>query len=351
MEETTILSALSSGDFEACETHLDSALIDEASLRQYFQSLFLYASRQKEMPHQKGERMTHPVVVLNSLKNLCSLRLDRPSRALVEFATKLCLKVRAEKPDDRWYQVPSDVLNEPIFVMDLLFALEEGERDKAFQEAAKISLISDNKFYVIELLTEACAHKFESIGSVGYAFHRAAAFCQGLDLKSFLPPLLEILTRGGIKIATVSIPSNFDLRAYAKPVIESDDLTGLILYATCDRLWNLESVKQTAFRQGVTRFLLDRFGRMERDSEREAGDPEKVGEFLRDSPVKNSAVWPVELAEHWLDTKLTSDPHDFVVLDSIQHLVRRLPDSYSYSLGEHLRSVGREIPVAKQKAV
>ncbi|MFQ6674187.1 MAG: hypothetical protein ACE5GH_05315, partial [Fidelibacterota bacterium] len=271
--ESTLVSALSAGDLEMCRQQMKLGVKDESSLRGYFQSLFRYACSHPTPQQPAGETISHPLVVLNALKNLVSLRLDRPSKTLMEYATRLAAESRPEEPDDGWLQVPAEILAQPLVVLDLLWALEEGDRERAFREAARISLVSENKFYVMEILTEVCLHEFERWAPFGYALNRTCAFCRGKDIKSFVWTLLNAISRHPVRTVPSVLPKAFRVGAYASPVLGGGDLKDVVMLAVAHRFWHLDSVKQATYRKGISGWLLDRYGTPEDLSEEPVVDP------------------------------------------------------------------------------
>ncbi|MFQ6616409.1 MAG: hypothetical protein ACE5HZ_06530 [Fidelibacterota bacterium] len=341
-----LTEALASGDLESCRSFIRSSLIDEPSLRTYFQSLLAYAAL-----HPLESARSHPVVTLNSLKNLVSLRLNIPSEPLVTQATKVSLSLRPDPPDKSWRGVSPERLNEPFFVMDLLTALEEGDREKAFEEAARMSHISDNETYLVDILTEAALREFPRLGLFGYAFHRAAVFCRGKDITPFAYRLLEAVSQEPIGPPFPTIPDGFRVDVFAGPVLTSGDTGEVILLAVADRLWNLDSMKGTAYRRAVVGWLGQRWAQVatlekpapgpkgQRGDWPELlknGDTEAVASSLIHVRESEDSIWPVEVAETWISQGITEDPNHFVMLDALQHLVKVLPEEYMTLLAQYL---------------
>lgn len=293
----------------------------------------------------------HPVVYLNSLKNLVSLRLEDPSEPLITLATRVALSLTPDPPEKGWRDVAPDKLNEPMFVMDLLLALEEGNRDKAFEEAARMSHLSDNEIYLVDILTEAAVREFPRLGILGYAFHRAAAFCERKDTMTFAYRLLEAVSREPIGPLFPAIPDGFRVDFFAGPILKSGDVTEVILLAAAERLWNLDSMKRGAYRKAVVGWLGERWadaGEEENQGPPPAGKAGDWSTFLKRGDAEGIAAgmvharseeafnWPVEVAEYWIDQGATENLRHYLLLDALQHLVKVLPGKYMSLLAHYL---------------
>lgn len=361
MGEDGLLAALSTGDFDSCRPHMEEALADAESLRPFFQSLFQYTCVELDIQEEKDLIGAHPAVPLNAIKNLCSLRLSSPSRPLVEFATRLAMEVEPSQQAGHLPEVPPEAVNQPVFVRDLLGALEEGDDDRAIEEAAKLSVISDNKLYVMEILMEACAQNLDGLGLLGYSLYRAAAFCLNVEIGPFMVLLTRRVAREQIKVVRTFAAGEFNMMAYADAVLNGGRVRDVVLYGVSDRLWNLESVKQSAFRQGIAIWLVQRYGEpseiprgklpviSERDSNFlslwDQGDPEALAAYLHRARTEGEMTWALELGERWLQEEIPVSSDQFVVLDALQHLAKGMPESCLISLSEILLSIQHESPI------
>ncbi|MEE9166848.1 MAG: hypothetical protein V3U24_05220 [Candidatus Neomarinimicrobiota bacterium] len=359
MDEDGLPDALSSGEFERCKPYIDEVVTDPSSLRQYYQSLLQHIFVQTHVREERDPWLAHPVIPVNAIKNISSLRKDSPSRPLVEFAARIALEAQPSGGVGDWPEVPPEALNQSVFVADLFNALQQGDLEKASEEAARLALISDNKLYVLEILMEACTRKFDTLGLLGYSIFRAAAFCAQIDIGSFILPLLKSAARERIQHIRMSSPEEFDMDAYGWPVLSRGGLEDVVLYAVAHRLWNLESVKQSAFRGGIALWLAEKYGTPTRipgggvshrpnktsnsASLWDQADPEALAAHLQGARERGDMTWAVDLGEHWFREGIPLNSGHFVALDSLQHLAGVVPDSCLIFLGENLLSLPSQL--------
>lgn len=351
-----VTELLAGGDLHTCRPLILASLKNEESLKTYFQSLLAYGSLHPVERSREENIQTHPVVILNSLKNLVSLRLENPSEPLVTLATEVSLSVTPDPPGETWRNVPAEKLNEPFFVMDLLLALEAGDRKTAFQEAARMFHLSDNEYYLVDILTEAAVREFPRLGLFGYAFHRAAAFCKGMDITPFSYRLLETVSRDTIGPLFPGVPPGFRVDFFAEPVLKSGDPEDVILLAVADRLWNVQSMKRDAYRKAVAGWFGEKWTdpvageKQERAPEGKdvdwtsllkTGDARAVAAGLSRARETEDYHWPVDVAEYWLRHTVTENPRHFVLLDAVQHLAKVLPAEHMIPLAGYLLGPSR----------
>jgi len=73
----------------------------------------------------------HPTVILNSVKNICGLRLDNPSLPLLNYAVEIARDAQSSPRDSDWRKVSEKERIKPLFVMDFRQALANRDIDSA----------------------------------------------------------------------------------------------------------------------------------------------------------------------------------------------------------------------------
>ena len=85
--------SLRHGDETTIQKAVDTAVADGPSLRGFFKELFTFSVKYHRCRWFSDGVAHHPLIELNALKNLASLRLDSPSRSIAEAAVTICMKL------------------------------------------------------------------------------------------------------------------------------------------------------------------------------------------------------------------------------------------------------------------
>ena len=349
--------ALLDNDNESLIHLINKSVNDETSLRIFLQLVFQFIVRNKRLIDDNPP-IDHPIVFLNSIKNVLSLRRNDPSTRLLIYLIEYVLNLESKKSELQWATVSDKELNQPAFVMDFSKALENSEKEKALFEASKLVKLSDNKFYLMDVLLESALYCQDELIYDGFAFHRAAAFSGNDFADQFLLHFLEVLMNHQITGKKFSEVEDFDIHEIASSILKTNDLKSVLMYATLERIWNLESVKKKDLRSAILYKLLEVYetfhvnsnGKFEHTKRSHniidaftSGDKNILSSVIQQKQEESNRNWAVELAEYWLSENKDIIPSQFVMLDAIQHLCHVLHPEQLRELSSLLLNIQKEV--------
>ena len=150
----------------------DSTKID---IVEFLQSLLLKAAS----VHHYGHPENHPIIVINSLKNILSDVRDNPSKILLDFGNNYINKKSLRKYDKNILKkIKNKGVISSVFIMDLEDAIFQSNAKKAEEEAGKLFLLSDSPQAILESLVNISLLDFDRYGILSYHLLRAFAFGQ-----------------------------------------------------------------------------------------------------------------------------------------------------------------------------
>ena len=329
--------SLRHGDETTIQKAVDTAVADGPSLRGFFKELFTFSVKYHRCRWFSDGVAHQPLIELNALKNLASLRLDSPSRSIAEAAVTICMKLKQKKQEVELTIPTPEMLNQPLFTQEFVWAVGEADREKAVLEAAKISAVSDNPASVIEVMMEISTYHMDRIGSFVYSVFRSAVFSGVDSSEKFVKLLLSALTTEPWPMEVLESNAVASLTPYLEDALTKDDHSVISRFAAGERLWRADSVRQSGFRKGLSVWVAERF---EVSAEQESNDTmvgatEKAGILMaldegNVSTLSNAISqardqedwsWPVSVAERWIQSSCR-DGSQFLILDSLQSLSR-----------------------------
>jgi len=150
----------------------DSIRID---IVEFLQSLLLKAAS----VHHYGHPENHPIIVINSLKNILGDVRERPSKILMDFGNDYIKKKLIRKYDETILKkIKNKGLTSSVFVMDMEDAIFQSNAKQAEEEAGKLFLLSDSPQAILESLVNISLLDFDRYGILSYHLLRAFAFGQ-----------------------------------------------------------------------------------------------------------------------------------------------------------------------------
>ncbi|MBH31235.1 MAG: hypothetical protein CMG71_04495 [Candidatus Marinimicrobia bacterium] len=355
-ETVSLLSSLRHGDETAIQKAVDSAVVGGPALRDFFNELFTFSGEYHRCNWSSDGVVHHPLMELNALKNLASLRLDSPSRLIAEEAATICMKLDQQKQEMKLTVPTPEMLNRPLFTQEFIQAIGEAERERAVLEAAKISAVSDNPVSVIEIMMEIATYHMDRIGSFVYGIFRSAVFSGRDSSETFVKLLLTALMDEPWLMDVAEGNATASLAPYLQDALAKDDHSVIYLFAVGERLWQADSVRQPGFRKGLSVWAADRF---EASAEQGSNDSivsstEKadilthlddenaisLSNAISQAREQQDWSWPVSIAERWIQSSC-GDSSQFLLLDSLQSLLRTAPAKLIPVIAERLLVIDR----------
>ncbi len=357
-EKPALSPLFQDNDLNGLKNEIDKTVSSKTALKHFFLDLFQFSASNHRTYTAPDDNSAHPLRTFNSLKNLAALRLESPSRPIVEKSIEICHQF--ERSGDRPVkpELKEEELQQPLFTQDFLWALTEGETEKARHEAAKIVVVSDNPSAVMEMVMEVTAHHMDALGAFVYGVYRSAVFCGGKKLEPFLDLVLTEVTKR-TRPMEVSDSLQYDsLHPFLDDVLRNGDDRIVSLFSTALRLWDMDSVRQSGYRKGL-KVWADRKFKPKSFTEDNGvswkGSPaDSVVTAIEGNNLSQLAhtllwvrstddwSWATDLAEKWIESFETEES-DFLMLDSLQSFTRVVPEQFMPLLAVRLLKVNETI--------
>ena len=338
--ETPLLSSLSlENDLNGLKNVINEAVSSDTTLRLFFKDLFRFSASNHCIYAASDENRTHPLIALNSLKNLAALRLDSPSRPIVEKAIEICHHSQASDDSLAKIELKQEELDQPLFTQE-------------------ISAVSDNRVAVIEMIMEVTTHHMDELGTFVYGVYRSAVFGGEKEPEPFMNLLLTEVTKQPRPIETADLSGDDSLYPFLGDVLKNSDDRDFSLFSTALRLWETDSPRQSGYRKGLklwaerqfkSKPLTEETGALRKESSANSiikaikdNNPSQLTHFLSRARAADDWSWTTELAESWIESFETKES-DFLLLDSLQSLIKGVPESFIPLLAVRLLQVNSSI--------
>ena len=253
MNRSVFRNALSKGDRDTCLRSLESALTGGKPLVQYLNDL-LFTTTCVEWEQMSW---AHPVIVMNSLKNMIGENRNSPSKTLLNFGLEL-LNDQPLRKDDAF------VLNEAtksgvglaVFVGDLEDALQDGKWNEAKLLAAKTFLASDRSRAIIDTLAAIALQNTDRNGT--FVFHLLRSFhFQELkeDIWTYACSLLSIIEQQ--RLPEPHKRKMIEPENILRSILISDQPDLWVTFSSVWRLWNSDYVRSKNYQREISHWLTE----------------------------------------------------------------------------------------------
>ena len=308
MNEVSLFDLLKEGDIDNCYQFTDQASQGGEHLVQYLNTLLHYSASIK----WEKENTDHPLIVINSIKNIISDNREKPSEILLKY----CLDVIIEKPvrDDNKCidQVNNDGIGSAVFVGGLEDAIQSGDWEKAKITAAKIFLASDNSRAVIDTISDIGLQNIENNGLFIFHILRAFHFKQEkAHIWTYACCLIDIL-----QSAPLPEPHN---RKDIEPNNLIDQLLSyhnselLVTFIAIYRIWGGDYIRQNSYNREISHWL------SKIDSSSNKMDINESEIKLDKNIIYNNYI---DVAENIISQKssVRQIPMNIIILESIRYI-------------------------------
>jgi len=328
-----------------------SAISSTKSFKEFFQKLFIISTSNKIIKKNIGSFYEHPLIELNSLKNIASLNLEKPSSEIVLRAIEILLQNSSDQINNfkNKININPEILNSPLLTDVFSRSVINNDYKIARIEASKIIAMSDNPISILEVLMELSIDNFNELGPLTYSLYRTGRFSN----ENFMN-FIDILINPNIKNFNFKknklINKKKDLRIFLPNLFERQkDINLIIFFSIALRLWINESPRQLNFQNGLFSFYKKNFEIIDFKEMKikpskaffksinkalDSKDPILVASFLLNSKTSFKSNWPIELINRY-DKSFQSE-QKYLFIDSIQFLVKNLDNDYLISLSKYL---------------
>ena len=250
MSKVSLFELLKEGDIDNCYQFSDKASLGGKDLVEYLNTLLYYSVSIDWTSDIKD----HPLVVINSIKNILSDNRNKPSKILLNYCLDILIKGTIR--DDIKYidEIKNEGIASTVFVGNLEDSLQSGDWDKAKILAAKIFLASDRSRAVIDTIADIGLQNIEHNGVFIFHLLRAFHFKQEKSQTwSYACCLIEIL-----RLKSIPYPHT---RKELKPnelfdqIIACRNPNLLVSYMAMFRIWDGDYVRQNSYNREISHWL------------------------------------------------------------------------------------------------
>jgi len=250
MSKVSLFELLKEGDIDNCYQFSDKASLGGKDLVEYLNTLLYYSVSIDWTSDIKD----HPLIVINSIKNILSDNRNKPSKILLNYCLDILIKGTIR--DDIKYidEIKNEGIASTVFVGNLEDSLQSGDWDKAKILAAKIFLASDRSRAVIDTIADIGLQNIEHNGVFIFHLLRAFHFKQEKSQTwSYACCLIEIL-----RLKSIPYPHT---RKELKPnelfdqIIACRNPNLLVSYMAMFRIWDGDYVRQNSYNREISHWL------------------------------------------------------------------------------------------------
>lgn len=202
-----------------------------------------------------GPTSEHPLILLNSIKNIIGDDRINPSIKLLKAAEDRIQKLpRRQKDDSILNKVAKEGIGQTIFIMDLEDVCQSGDIERMESEAARLHWASENSAAGLECLAEVALQDIGKNGPFAYHLQRAYVFQDNKEASwTFTRSLLVELVKAPLPEPHIETDKNPLL--YLNVVLKSPDPALWIKYAAALRLWEGEYIRSRGYKREISHWL------------------------------------------------------------------------------------------------
>ena len=248
MAEVCFQDYIDTQDIFKAKEYLKTNLNSDKSLIKTINEL-LFTSALSCRNDQIGD---HPLILMNSIKNIIGDDRENPSLILLEFAIDYLFSFEFRKNDQKKLNdLFDDGTISSAFIGDLEDACQNGNWMEANDLAAYIFIASDNSRGVLDILAELALQDPER--NAIFVFHLLRAF-QFQEIRednwTYINCLLEYLS-----YSDLPDPHDYSTKT---PMMYKDEMIkrgDLVLFSSVERIWNGDYVRIRGYRRELSHWL------------------------------------------------------------------------------------------------
>ena len=250
MNNSSFYNSLREGDIDSCYRFADKASQGGEELVSYLNTILHFSVS----VNWNDKIEEHPVIVINSIKNILSDNLKKPSKPLLFFCAKILNNSKIRDHNKYLDQIRNNSTRSSVFVGDLEDAIQSNDWKNAKLFAGEIYLASDHSRAVIDAIADIGLQNIEINGVFIFHLLRAFHFKQEKSqIWSYACCLINMLKLGSIPdphFRKDTNPENiFD------HIVSQNNFDLLIKYMAVYRIWNGEYVRQNSYNREISNWI------------------------------------------------------------------------------------------------
>ena len=194
-----------------------------------------------------GVSSEHPIIVLNSIKNIIGDNRKNPSKLLLDFAEEKANQYPLRDDDKEILQVVAkEGVGNSVFISDLEDACQSGVPEIIEKEAARLQWVSDNGLGGFEVLVEMALQDYKRLGVFSFHLLRANNFSRDVaNTWRYTRCLVK-------EIIKTPLPEPHPFTDLDFQLFESKDRLEIIELTSAHRFWNGDYVRKNGYKREIS---------------------------------------------------------------------------------------------------
>ena len=261
--------------------------------------------------------IVHPVVCMNSVKNILGDVRDKPSEILLTYAGNFIAGLTSREKDRKIIEdLPHEEIGKTIFISDLEDACQHGDDAQVQEEAARVYLAADGSPAILEILAELALQNVEGNGGFIYHCLRAFAFKPEKErVWSFVQCILQTIKKQSLpkpNVGTNNRPNDL-----GTIFLNCEQPIDWITVAAVWRLWESEYMRLPGFKREISHWINNQ--NTIKNENLDGSNPDYMVKFRNEG-----GNYFVKLAENIIQSK-NQDVERLAALEAIRFFVKKMP--------------------------
>ena len=261
--------------------------------------------------------IVHPVVCMNSVKNILGDVRDKPSEILLTYAGNFIAGLSSREKDRKVIEdLPHEEIGKTIFISDLEDACQHGDAAQVQEEAARVYLAADGSPAILEILAELALQNVEGNGGFIYHCLRAFAFKPEKErIWSFVQCILQTIKKQSLPEPNVG--TNNGPNDLGTIFLNCEQPIDWITVAAVWRLWESEYMRLPGFKREISYWINNQ--NTIKNENLDGSNPDYMVKFRNEG-----GNYFVKLAENIIQSK-NQDVERLAALEAIRFFVKKMP--------------------------
>ena len=318
MDHDSLFSHLLKGDAEKSFSFLEKALDGGKDLIYFLDKVLFTAASVK----YKNDNQPHPIMTINSIKNIIGDNKSTPSKILLKYCLDICLEneiVDYNKKIDEKY---SESIVPSVFVGAFEDAIQSGSWDEVEEMMLKIYYASDRSQSIIETIADLGLQNIDLNGVMIFHLLRAFNFKQNKShVWTYASCLINFLKKDALP--RPSKRKNIKPMSLIKIISNYDNIDDMIKYSAMIRIWEGDYVRISSYQREISSWLDIKF------SDQSKIDKKNNQLFFEEEVQYNDFG---KVAESIVINKSSAEKksRDIIALDALRYLKNKSGDETFY---------------------
>ena len=308
MGKDSLFGHLLKGDAKKCFPFLENASSGGKDLICFLDEILFTAASIK---YEKVNGI-HPIMTINSIKNIIGDNKTKPSQPLLKYCIDLCSKHKIIDYNQKIDKQYSEITVPAVFVGTFEDAIQSGSWDEVEKMMSKIYYASDRSQSIIEIIADLGFQNIDMNGLMIFHLLRAFNFKQNKShVWTYASCLINFLKKE--PLPRPSKRKNINPLSLIKQISKQDNIEDIIKYSAVLRIWEGDYIRISSYQREISSWLHKRF------SDRTEID-KKNDQLLSEDVLKHHDF--VKVAESIIlkNSSTEQKSKDIIALDALRYL-------------------------------